>query len=151
MIEKLTVLVVDDTMLMRRIVSNILEEIGIKSIHEADSGTMALQVITKIPFDLILMDRKMPGMDGLDCLKEIRFSREYKEQRDLAVIMVTAESSKKDIEVGLNAGADDYITKPFELEDLKEKILAVVKKKGLDTKYKHKAASKYSGMSLKLT
>ncbi|UCD30886.1 MAG: chemotaxis response regulator CheY [Desulfobacterales bacterium] len=113
------VLIVDDFATMRRILRNILKQIGFTSISEADDGKSALKVLQKEKFDLILCDWNMPEMQGIDLLKEIRSDDELK---DLPFIMVTAEAQKDNIVAAVKAGVSNYIVKPFTAETVSEKL-----------------------------
>ncbi|UCD91288.1 MAG: chemotaxis response regulator CheY [Desulfobacterales bacterium] len=113
------VLIVDDFATMRRILRNILKQIGFTNISEADDGKSALKVLKKEKFDLILCDWNMPEMQGIDLLKEIRSDDELK---DLPFIMVTAEAQKDNIVEAVKAGVSNYIVKPFTAETVSEKL-----------------------------
>ena len=113
------ILVVDDFSTMRRIIKNLLRDIGFTNVTEADDGTSALQMLEKGDFDFIVTDWNMPGMQGIDLLKAIR---EDPELAALPVLMVTAESKKDQIIAAVQAGVNGYVLKPFTAQTLKEKI-----------------------------
>ncbi|HEY8609647.1 MAG TPA: response regulator [Noviherbaspirillum sp.] len=123
-------LVVDDFSTMRRIVSNLLREIGYTRISEADDGLNALKILMAddavIPPNFIVTDWNMPNMDGLTMLQKIRATERLKH---LPVLMVTAEAKKENIIAAAQAGADGYIVKPFNANTLKEKIDKIVAKR----------------------
>ena len=113
------VLVVDDFATMRRIVKNILTQLGYKNIVEADDGTTALDVLKQEKVGLIISDWNMPKMTGLDLLKEVRASADM---ADTPFIMVTAEAQQDNIILAVKAKVSQYIVKPFTADTLGEKI-----------------------------
>ena len=113
------VLVVDDFATMRRIVKNILNQIGFKNIIEADDGSSALEVLKKDKVDLIMSDWNMPKVTGLELLKAIRSDESMK---DMPFLMVTAEGLKDSVVQTVQAGVSDYIVKPFTADTVKEKL-----------------------------
>ncbi|TFW03238.1 chemotaxis protein CheY [Oxalobacteraceae bacterium OM1] len=125
-------LVVDDFSTMRRIVSNLLRELGYPKISEAEDGEAALKVLKSgegvPPINFVVTDWNMPNMDGLTMLQRIRADEQL---RDLPVLMVTAEAKKENIIAAAQAGADGYIVKPFNAATLKEKLDKIIAKKGL--------------------
>ena len=113
-------LVVDDSRAMRAILSKHLRELGF-DVHEARSGVDALMVLNKIGHaDLMMVDWNMPEMDGVQFLRRVRSEREHDETR---VMMVTTESEMSQVQVALEAGANEYLMKPFDREALLEKLL----------------------------
>jgi len=116
------VLIVDDFATMRRILRNILKQIGFSNISEADDGKSALKELKKEKFDLILCDWNMPEMPGIDLLKEIRADDSLK---DLPFVMVTAEAQKENIVAAVKAGVSNYVVKPFTAETVSEKLSKV--------------------------
>ena len=120
----LKVLVVDDFATMRKIIKNILSQLGFKNIYEADDGTTALEVLKKEKIDLIISDWNMPKMSGLDLLKAVRSDPNLK---DIIFIMVTAEAQKDNVIEAIKHGVNQYIVKPFTPETLKEKLEKVLK------------------------
>ncbi|MBU0986944.1 MAG: chemotaxis response regulator CheY [Proteobacteria bacterium] len=113
------VLVVDDFATMRRILRNILKQIGFTNISEADDGKTALKELKKEKYDLILCDWNMPEMQGIDLLNEIRSDDELK---GTPFVMVTAEAQKNNIIQAVKAGVNSYIVKPFTAETINEKL-----------------------------
>lgn len=113
------VLVVDDFATMRRIVKNILTQLGYKNIVEADDGTTALEVLKQEKIDMIISDWNMPKMTGLDLLKAVRADSSM---ADTPFIMVTAEAQQDNIILAVKAKVSQYIVKPFTAETLGEKI-----------------------------
>jgi two-component system chemotaxis response regulator CheY len=119
------VLVVDDFATMRRIVKNILNQIGFKNIIEADDGSSALEVLKKDKVDLIMSDWNMPKVTGLELLKAVRSDESMK---DMPFLMVTAEGQKDSVVQTVQAGVSDYIVKPFTADTVKEKLEKMFKK-----------------------
>ena len=113
------VLVVDDFATMRRIVKNILRQIGFTNIAEADNGKTALNELKGGGADLILCDWNMPEMSGLELLTTMKSDDELK---DIPFVMITAEAQKESIIEAVNAGVDSYIIKPFTAETIGEKL-----------------------------
>ena len=113
------VLVVDDFATMRRIVRNILKQIGFTNIIEADDGKSALKELKKEKFDLILCDWNMPEMPGIDLLNNVKSDEALK---DIPFVMVTAEAQKNNIVEAVKAGVSSYIVKPFTAETVTEKL-----------------------------
>jgi len=122
--KKMRILVVDDFNTMRRIVKNILKQLGFENVGEAENGQEALEVLKKEKFDFVITDWNMPVMNGLDLLKAIKADAALK---DLPVMMVTAEAQQQNIVVAVKAGASNYIVKPFTAEVLEEKISKIFK------------------------
>ncbi|WP_038055142.1 response regulator [Thermodesulfobacterium hydrogeniphilum] len=119
----LRILVVDDFATMRKIIKNILTQLGFKNIIEADDGTTALEVLKKEKVDLIISDWNMPKMNGLELLKAVRNDPNLK---DIVFIMVTAEAQKDNVIEAIRHGVNQYIVKPFTPETLKEKLEKVL-------------------------
>ncbi|MCP4354787.1 MAG: response regulator [Proteobacteria bacterium] len=117
------VLCVDDFATMRRILKNILKQLGFKDIHEAVDGFTALDALKKTKFDLIISDWNMPKMSGLDLLKTVRGMAEYK---DTPFIMVTAEAQKQNVIEAVSAGVTNYVVKPFTAESIAEKLKKIL-------------------------
>ena len=116
------VLVVDDFATMRRILKNILKQIGFSNIKEADDGKTALIELKKEQFDLVLCDWNMPEMSGLELLQKVRSDDELK---DTPFVMVTAEAQKDNILEAVKAGVNNYVVKPFTAETIGEKLKKV--------------------------
>ncbi|NHB87773.1 chemotaxis response regulator CheY [Photorhabdus tasmaniensis] len=121
-------LVVDDFSTMRRIVRNLLKELGFNNVEEAQDGTEALTKIRSSQFDFIISDWNMPNMDGLELLKVIR---EDAQLAKIPVLMVTAEAKKENIIAAAQAGASGYVVKPFTAAILEEKLNKIFEKLGL--------------------
>ncbi len=113
------VLVVDDFATMRRIVKNILTQLGYKDIIEADDGTTAQEILKQEKIDLIISDWNMPKMTGLELLKFVRATPAL---ADIPFIMVTAEAQQDNIILAVKAKVSQYIVKPFTADTLGEKI-----------------------------
>ncbi len=117
--QNMKILAVDDFSTMRRIVRNILRQLGYNNILEADDGSSALEQLKQDKVDFIITDWNMPNMSGLDLLKAIRADSNLK---DIPVLLVTAEALKENVVAAVQAGVNGYIVKPFTAETLKEKI-----------------------------
>lgn len=120
------VLVVDDFATMRKIVRNILKQIGFTNIVEADDGANALSVIKDDQIDFVVTDWNMPNMTGLELLKNIRATEKAK---NLPVLMVTAEGLSENVVDAVKAGVDNYIVKPFTAETVQSKIEQIFAKR----------------------
>lgn len=117
--KNMKILIVDDFSTMRRIVKNLLGELGFSNTVEADDGNSALPILKQGGIDFLVTDWNMPGMTGLDLLKNIRADEKLK---TLPVLMVTAESKREQIIEAAQAGVNGYIVKPFTAATLREKI-----------------------------
>ena len=117
--KKMKVLVVDDFSTMRRIVKNILRQLGFENIVEADDGETAKIKLESERIDFIVSDWNMPKMSGLELLKWVRSNDEFK---SLPFLMVTAEAQKENILEAVKAQVSNYIVKPFTAEVMQEKI-----------------------------
>ncbi|MEJ2764136.1 MULTISPECIES: chemotaxis response regulator CheY [Photobacterium] len=113
------ILIVDDFSTMRRIVKNLLRDLGFNNTQEADDGLTALPMLKKGGFDFVVTDWNMPGMQGIDLLKHIRADADLKH---LPVLMITAEAKREQIIEAAQAGVNGYIVKPFTAATLKEKL-----------------------------
>lgn len=122
---KMKFLVVDDFSTMRRIVRNLLKELGFTNVDEAEDGAVALQKLQAGGFDFVVTDWNMPNMDGLTLLQSIRKSPQLKH---LPVLMITAEAKKENIIAAAQAGASGYIVKPFTAATLSEKLEKIFEK-----------------------
>jgi len=118
-------LVVDDFSTMRRIVRNLLKELGYSNVDEAEDGVIALSKLRGGDFEFVVSDWNMPNMDGLTLLQHIRSSPEL---AALPVLMVTAEAKKENIIAAAQAGANGYIVKPFTAVTLEEKLAKIFEK-----------------------
>ena len=119
------ILVVDDFGAMRRILKNVLSQIGLTNIIEADDGTAALDVLKENKIDLIVSDWTMPKMSGLDLLKTVRSNEDTK---NTPFLMVTASSQRDDLLKAIQAGVSNYIVKPFTADTIKEKLTLIFNK-----------------------
>jgi len=113
------ILVVDDFSTMRRIIKNLLKELGFTNIEEADDGQTALPLLKQGNFDFLVTDWNMPGMSGIDLLRNVRSDPKL---ASLPVLMVTAEAKREQIVLAAQEGVNGYIVKPFNGATLKEKI-----------------------------
>ncbi len=116
---KMRILVVDDFSTMRRIVRNLLKELGFVNVEEAEDGAAALQKLQNGTFEFVVTDWNMPNMDGLQLLKAIRSAPTL---QHLPVLMITAEAKRENIIAAAQAGASGYIVKPFTAATLAEKL-----------------------------
>jgi len=121
-------LIVDDFSTMRRIVRNLLKEIGHADADEAEDGAIALGKLKAGAFNFVVTDINMPNMNGFELLAEIKKDEKLKH---LPVLMVTAEARKEDIVAAAQGGAAGYIVKPFTKATLEEKVTLIIKKLGL--------------------
>ena len=113
------VLVVDDFSTMRRIIKNILRQIGFTNVVEADDGTTAWDVLNKDSIEFIISDWNMPQMTGIELLRKVRSSEEF---ADLPFLMVTAEAQQENIIEAVQAKVSNYIVKPFTADVMKQKF-----------------------------
>lgn len=116
---KMKILIVDDFSTMRRIIKNILRQIGYTNIEEAEDGNNALARLREDKYDLVITDWNMPRMSGLELLKAIRSDSVL---NGVPILMVTAEAKKEKVIEAIKAGVNHYIIKPFTAEILKAKI-----------------------------
>lgn len=124
---KMKILVVDDFSTMRRIVKNILKQLGYENIDEAEDGVQAYSKLKNGGFGFVVADWNMPNMDGIELLKKVRSDPELK---DMPFLMVTAEAKKEKVIEAIKAGVNNYIVKPFTAEVLKEKMDKIFEKLG---------------------
>lgn len=113
------VLVVDDASAMRRIVRELLRELGFRNIREADNGQTALEALKKKKADFVVSDWNMPVMTGIDLLRAIRCDEGLK---SIPVLMVTAEAKQENLVEAVQAGVNNYIVKPFNAQTLQDKL-----------------------------
>jgi len=113
------ILVVDDFSTMRRIIKNLLRDLGFTNVDEADDGKTALPILKQGGVDFLITDWNMPGMNGIDLLKKVRSDPEL---ASIPVLMVTAEAKREQIIAAAQAGVNGYVVKPFTAAVLKEKI-----------------------------
>ncbi len=116
------VLVVDDFATMRRIIKNVLKQIGFSKINEADDGKSALKELKKEEYDLVLCDWNMPEMSGLDLLIAMKSDDQLK---GIPFVMVTAEAQKDNILEAVKTGVNNYIVKPFTADTVEQKLKKV--------------------------
>ena len=117
--KNIRILIVDDFSTMRRIVKNLLNDLGFFNTAEADDGTSALAELRKGPYDLIITDWNMPGMPGLELLKAVRANDKLKK---MPVLMLTAEAKREQIIEAAQAGVNGYVIKPFTAATLGDKL-----------------------------
>jgi two-component system, chemotaxis family, chemotaxis protein CheY len=120
------VLIVDDFKAMRRIVRQCLRDIGFTELDEAEDGKIALQLLQKRTYQLIISDWNMPNMMGIDLLKAVRADAKLKQ---IPFLMLTAESQKENVLEAARAGVSNYIVKPFNSGDLENKLDLIFTKK----------------------
>ncbi|MCC4263164.1 chemotaxis response regulator CheY [Oceanimonas pelagia] len=125
--KNMKILIVDDFSTMRRIIKNLLRDLGFNNTHEADDGLTALPMLKNGDFDFVVTDWNMPGMQGIDLLKAIRADEKLKH---LPVLMVTAEAKREQIITAAQAGVNGYVVKPFTAGTLKEKLEKVFERIG---------------------
>jgi two-component system chemotaxis response regulator CheY len=118
------VLIVDDFATMRRILKNILKQLGFKNLVEADDGTTAWEALEGQKIDLIISDWNMPKMTGLELLKKVRASDAHK---GTPFLMVTAEAQKQNVIEAVQAGVSNYVVKPFTAEAISDKLKKILK------------------------
>jgi two-component system chemotaxis response regulator CheY len=118
-------LIVDDFSTMRRIVRNLLKEIGFGNAEEAEDGAIALAMLRASKFDFVVSDINMPNMNGFELLKNMKADDGLK---GIPVLMVTAEAKKEDIVAAAQGGAAGYIVKPFTKATLEEKVQKIMQK-----------------------
>ncbi|TDQ48575.1 response regulator receiver protein [Permianibacter aggregans] len=117
--KNMKILIVDDFSTMRRIIKNLLRDLGFTNTAEADDGATALPMLQAGSFDFLITDWNMPGMQGIDLLKAVRADDNLK---TLPVLMVTAEAKREQIVEAAQCGVNGYIVKPFTAQTLEEKI-----------------------------
>jgi two-component system chemotaxis response regulator CheY len=117
--KNIKILIVDDFSTMRRIIKNLLKDLGFNNTVEADDGNTAMPILKAGGIDFLITDWNMPAMQGIDLLKAVRGNEEL---ATLPVLMVTAESKREQIVEAAEAGVNGYIVKPFNATTLKEKI-----------------------------
>lgn len=115
----MTILIVDDMSTMRRIVRNILKQLGFNNVVEAENGKEALDKIRQGKFGFVVSDWNMPEMTGIDLLRAIRADASLKH---IPVLMITAEAQKENLIEAVKAGVSNYIVKPFTAETLQDKM-----------------------------
>ena len=123
--DDLKFLIVDDFSTMRRIVRNLLKELGYNNADEAEDGQIALGKLRSGLFNFVVSDINMPNMNGFELLREIRADDNLKK---LPVLLVTAEAKKEDIVLAAQIGANGYIVKPFTKATLEDKLVKIIQK-----------------------
>jgi two-component system chemotaxis response regulator CheY len=118
------IMVVDDMSTMRRIVKNLLKQLGFANVEEAENGQEALIKLKADKFGFVVSDWNMPVMSGIQLLRAIRADESLK---SIPVLMVTAEAQKENIIEAVQAGVSNYVVKPFTAEALQEKINKIFK------------------------
>ena len=119
------ILVVDDMSTMRRIIKNILKQLGFSNMDEAENGQEALQKLRADTFGFVVSDWNMPVMPGIEMLRAIRADEKLKH---IPVLMVTAEAQKENLIQAIQAGVNNYVVKPFTAETMQEKINKIFNK-----------------------
>ncbi len=121
------ILIVDDFSTMRRILKNLLRDLGFSNTQEADDGLTAWPMLQTGNFDFLVSDWNMPGMTGLDLLKKVRADPQLS---SLPILLVTAESKREQIIEAAQAGVNGYVVKPFTAGTLEEKINKIFERVG---------------------
>lgn len=121
------ILVVDDFSTMRRIIRNLLRDLGFNNAEEADDGSTALPMLKTGRFDFLVTDWNMPIMEGIDLVRAIRADPDL---RELPILMVTAEARREQIVAAAEAGVNGYIVKPFTAQTLEQKINKIFERLG---------------------
>ena len=124
--QNMKILIVDDFATMRKVIRNLLRQIGYQNVLEAEDGVDALKELRSQKIEFIISDWNMPNMSGIELLRAVRADSEL---RDLPFLMVTAESLKENVVEAVKAGVSNYIVKPFTAEVLSEKIKKILEKK----------------------
>lgn len=125
--KNMKILIVDDFSTMRRIIKNLLRDLGFNNTAEADDGNSALPMLQSSSFDFLITDWNMPGMTGIELLKAVRADAKLS---TLPVLMVTAEAKREQIVEAAQAGVNGYVVKPFTAGALKEKIEKIFERIG---------------------
>ncbi len=125
--QHLKILIVDDFATMRKVIRNLLKQVGYENITEAEDGAAALRVLKSQKIDFIISDWNMPNMTGLELLKAVRADEELKA---MPFLMVTAEALQDNVIAAVKAGVSNYIVKPFTAEVLNDKIKKIIEKLG---------------------
>jgi two-component system chemotaxis response regulator CheY len=123
--KSIKILVVDDFATMRKVIRNLLKQVGYENIIEAEDGVLALRVLKSQKIDLVISDWNMPNMTGLELLKSVRSDDDLK---TMPFLMVTAEALQDNVIAAVKAGVSNYIVKPFTAEVLNEKITKILEK-----------------------
>ncbi len=124
--KNMRILVVDDFSTMRRIIKNILKQLGFTNVVDADDGSTAWEILNKDKIDFIISDWNMPKMSGIELLRKVRASEEF---ADIPFLMVTAEGQQENVIEAVQAGVSNYIVKPFTPETFEQKIKKIFEKR----------------------
>lgn len=125
--KSMKILVVDDFSTMRRIIRNLLRDLGLTNADEADDGATALPMLKSGKYDFLITDWNMPIMEGIDLVRNIRADADL---RELPILMVTAEARREQIVAAAEAGVNGYIVKPFNAQTLEQKIAKIFERLG---------------------
>ncbi|ROM39211.1 response regulator [Pseudomonas poae] len=125
--KNMKILIVDDFSTMRRIIKNLLRDLGFTNTIEADDGLTAIPILNSGAIDFLVTDWNMPGMTGIELLRHVRADEKL---RNLPVLMVTAEAKREQIIEAAQAGVNGYVVKPFTALALKEKIEKIFERIG---------------------
>ncbi|TFF13319.1 response regulator [Pseudomonas sp. BCA14] len=125
--KNMKILIVDDFSTMRRIIKNLLRDLGFTNTIEADDGLTAIPILNSGAIDFLVTDWNMPGMTGIELLRHVRADEKL---RSLPVLMVTAEAKREQIIEAAQAGVNGYVVKPFTALALKEKIEKIFERIG---------------------
>jgi two-component system, chemotaxis family, chemotaxis protein CheY len=123
--KQIKILVVDDFATMRKVIRNLLKQVGYENIVEAEDGAIALKILKSQKIDLVVSDWNMPNMTGLELLKAVRSDEDLK---STPFLMVTAEALQDNVIAAVKAGVSNYIVKPFTAETLNDKITKILDK-----------------------
>jgi len=123
--KNMNILIVDDYQTMLRIIKNLLKQLGFNNVDEATNGQIALDMIKKKKYGLVISDWNMEPMTGLELLKAVRGANDNNFS-NVPFIMVTAESKTENVVAAKQVGVNNYIVKPFNAETLKTKIASVL-------------------------
>src|SRR3989339_1039515 len=123
--KNIKILVVDDFATMRKVIKNLLKQVGYENIVEAEDGVLAMRVLKSQKIDLVISDWNMPNMTGLELLKAVRADEDLK---TTPFLMVTAEALQDNVIAAVKAGVSNYIVKPFTAEVLNDKITKILEK-----------------------
>jgi two-component system, chemotaxis family, chemotaxis protein CheY len=123
--KQIKILIVDDFATMRKVIRNLLKQLGYENIAEAEDGVIALRTLRSQKIDLVVSDWNMPNMTGLELLKAVRTDEELKAT---PFLMVTAEALQDNVIAAVKAGVSNYIVKPFTAEVLNDKISKILEK-----------------------
>ncbi len=123
---EMKILIVDDFSTMRRIVKNLLKELGFHDFQEADDGVTAWPMLQEGHYDFIVSDWNMPGMTGIELLRRVRADQRLKET---PFLLITAEAKRNQMLEAAESGVDGYIVKPFTANALNDKIYQIFKRR----------------------